>query len=30
MKATNIIRESNTVPIFDPDLTVKKMETDEF
>ena len=30
MKATNIVRESESVPVFDPDLTVAKMVTDEF
>jgi len=30
MKATNIVRESESVPVFDPDLTVSKMSVDEF
>jgi len=30
MKATNIVREDISVPVFDPDLTVSKMTTDEF
>lgn len=30
MKATNIVRESDMVPVFDPELNVKKMSVSEF
>ena len=30
MSAANVVRESNDTPLFDPDLTVSKMESDEF